>query len=64
MLGEGVYKQSLNEQFKTFSKSTSDGFAKSSGLIVGGNALTNSAGNINQNQGVKNEPHRNFGGEY
>lgn len=64
LFGEGVYKQSLNEQFKTFSKSTSDGFAKASGLIIGGNALTNSLGNINQNQGIKNEPHRNFGGKY
>lgn len=64
LFGEGVYKQSLNEQFKAFSKSTSDGFAKSSGLIVGGNALTNSLGNINPNQGIKNEPHSNFGGKY
>ena len=64
LFGEGIYKQSLNQQFKTFSKSTTDGFAKSSGFIVGGNALTNSTGNINQIQGIKNESHRNFGGEY
>lgn len=64
LFGEGVYKKSLNEQFKTFSKSSSDIFAKSSGLIVGGNAYTNSQGNININQGVKNEPHHNFGGKY
>src|SRR5690625_7761182 len=30
LFGEGVYKKSLNEQFKTFSKSSSDIFAKSS----------------------------------
>ncbi|GGD30454.1 nucleotidyltransferase domain-containing protein [Flavobacterium orientale] len=64
LFGEGIYKKSLNEQFKTFSNSTTDGLAKSSGLIVGGSALTNSSGNINENQGIKNEPHRNFGGKY
>lgn len=64
LFGEGVYKKSLNEQFKTFSKSSNDIFAKSSGLIVGGSAFTNSKGSININQGVKNEPHHNFGGEY
>ncbi len=64
LFGEGIYKQALNQQFKTFSKSTSDGFAKSSGLIVCGKALTNSLGNINQNNGIKNGSHRNFGGKY
>lgn len=64
LFGEGIYKKSLNEQFKAFSKSTTNGLAKSSGLIVGGSAYTDAKGNININQGVKNEPHRNFGGEY
>lgn len=64
LFGEGVYKKSLNEQFKTFSKSTNDIFSKSSGLIVGGSAFTNSKGIINTTQGVKNEHHHNFGGEY
>src|SRR5690606_38646227 len=50
LFGEGVYKKSLNEQFKTFSKSTNDIYAKSSGLIVGGNAYTNTRGNISVNQ--------------
>lgn len=62
LFGEGIYKRSLNEQFRTFSKSSTDIFDKSSGLIVGGNAYTNSQGNININQGVRNEPHHNFGG--
>lgn len=64
LFGEGIYKKSLNEQFKAFSKSTTNDLAKSSGLIVGGSAYTDAKGNININQGVKNEPHRNFGGEY
>lgn len=61
---EGIYKKSLNEQFKTFSKSSSDIFAKSSGLIVTGNAFTNSKGSINTNNGIKNGDHHNFGGKY
>lgn len=63
LFGEGVYKKTLTEQFKTFSKSTSDVFAKSSALIIEGGAYTNSKGNINVNQGVKNGIHNNFAGE-
>ncbi|MBF6653869.1 hypothetical protein C3B47_13455 [Flavobacterium columnare] len=62
LFGEGIYKKSLNEQFKTFSKKTNDSLSKSSGLIVGGGAYTDSKGQINTNTGVKNEPHHNFGG--
>lgn len=62
LFGEGVYKKSLNEQLKTFSKSTSDNISKSSGYILSGNAFTNNQGIINQNKGVKNEPHHNYGG--
>lgn len=62
LFGEGVYKKSLNEQFKTFSNSTSDSFTKASALIVSGNAMTDSLGVVNQNQGIKNESHHNFGG--
>lgn len=64
LFGEGPYKKSLNEQFKTFSKSTNDIFSKSSSLIVTGNAFTDNKGFINSKQGVKNESHHNFGGEY
>lgn len=64
LFGEGIYKKSLNEQFRTFSKSTNDVFARSSGLIVGGTAYTDIKGNINSNSGTKNESHHNFGGEY
>lgn len=64
LFGEGIYKKSLNEQFKAFSKLSSDTFAKSSGLIVAGKAFTNPQGNINIKQGVKNEPHHNFGEKY
>lgn len=64
LFGEGVYKKSLTEQLRVFSKNTNDILAKSSGLIVGGDAFTNSKGIINSNQGVKNEPHHNFGGKH
>jgi hypothetical protein len=61
LFGEGPYKKSLNEQFVAFSRSTNDAFARSSGLIVGGEAYTNSQGQINTNSGIKNETHHNFG---
>ncbi|MGQ3015002.1 MAG: hypothetical protein ACT6QS_14930, partial [Flavobacteriales bacterium] len=64
LFGEGIYKKSLNEQFKAFSKSTNNTLIKSSGLIVSGNAYTNTKGNINTREGLKNESHHNFGGEY
>lgn len=64
LFGEGIYKKSLNEQLKTFSKSTNDIFSKSSGLILGENAFTNSNGNITNNKGVKNEHHHSYGGKY
>lgn len=64
LFGEGVYKKSLNEQFKLFSKSTNNLLAKSSGLIIGGSAYTNKGGIINTNIGLKNGHHHNFGGEH
>lgn len=64
LFGEGIYKKSLNEQFRTFSRSTSDVFTKSSGLVTGGVAYTNSKGIINENSGLKNGSHHNFGGDY
>lgn len=64
LFGEGIYKKSLNEQLKTFSKLSSDTFANSSGLIVSGKAYTDPQGNININHGIKNEPHHNFGEKY
>ncbi|HTN37291.1 MAG TPA: nucleotidyltransferase [Arachidicoccus sp.] len=64
LFGEGIYKKSLNDQFRMFSKSTNNSLVKSSALIIGGTAYTNSKGNINTNTGIKNGTHHNFGGEY
>ncbi|QBO59588.1 nucleotidyltransferase domain-containing protein [Chryseobacterium salivictor] len=64
LFGEGIYKKALNEQVVAFSKSSSDALSKASGLIVSGSAFTNSRGNINVNEGIKNGSHHNFGGEY
>ncbi|MEO7975877.1 nucleotidyltransferase [Flavobacterium sp.] len=61
LFGEGIYKKSLNEQFLTFSKITDNSLIKSSTLIVGGNAYTNTKGEINSNTGIKNGSHHNFG---
>lgn len=63
LFGEGIYKKSLTEQIKMFSKNSDDDFTRSSGLIIGDNAMTDSKGNINLNKGIKNEPHHSFGGK-
>lgn len=62
IFGEGVYKKSLSEQVKTFSKSSSDVITKANGIILGNSAFTDSKGQINETKGVKNEPHHNYGG--
>ncbi|WP_111308560.1 nucleotidyltransferase domain-containing protein [Confluentibacter sediminis] len=61
LFGEGVYKKSLSEQIMMFSKNTDDIVTKTSGIILQGNALTNSKGNINTREGIKNEPYHDFG---
>jgi hypothetical protein len=64
LFGEGIYKKSLNEQILCFSQSTNNTLAKSSSLITGGTAYTNSKGQINKSEGSKNEPHHSYGGRY
>ena len=61
LFGEGIYKKTLTEQFKTFSKNSNNTFTKSAGLILSNNAFTDRMGRVNINQGVKNEQHHNFG---
>lgn len=64
LFGEGIYKKSLNEQFMCFSQSTSSTLVKSSSLITGGTAYTDSKGQINKSEGSKNEAHHSYGGRY
>lgn len=64
LFGEGVYKKSLNEQFKNFAKSTNSSMEKSSGLIAANIAFTTPDGKINSTNGVKNGNHHNYGGKY
>jgi hypothetical protein len=61
LFGEGIYKQSLQEQVAKMSKFSSDSITKTNGLIITGKAYTDSKGNINPNSGYKNDTHRNFG---
>ncbi|MBL1232574.1 MAG: nucleotidyltransferase [Flavobacteriales bacterium] len=63
LFGEKLYKNSLQTQLKSLGKYSKDAAAVSSGLVLNEHAMTDKAGNINQNQGVKNERHHNFGGE-
>lgn len=64
LFGEGIYKKSLNAQFRTFSKNTSDDLIRSSGLITGGSAHMNEKGQINKKNGLKNGAHHSYGGRY
>lgn len=61
LFGEGIYKSSLQSQIKRYSHLSSNCFTKANGIILGGSAYTNSKGQINTNQGVKNESYHNFG---
>jgi hypothetical protein len=61
LFGEGVYKKSLSDQIKMFSASSNNPLTQASGLILSNSAYTNTKGQINSNQGLKNEPHHNFG---
>ena len=63
LFGEGVYKKSLQDQIKALSKFSKDSSAKTSGIILTDKAYTDKSGAINQNRGVKNERHHNFGGK-
>jgi len=61
LFGEGIYKKSLTEQLKTFSKSSASASTKAAGILLGNTSFTSPSGQINTNQGVRNEPHHNFG---
>lgn len=61
LFGEGVYKQSLQEQIKQMSKYSNNEITKANALIITNNAYTNPHGKINDSQGNKNEKHNNFG---
>jgi hypothetical protein len=62
LFGEGQYKQSLREQLLKMSKLSSDKSIIGTGAILSGTAHTDVDGRINENKGLKNEPHHNFGG--
>lgn len=61
LFGEGIYKQTLKDQVAKMSKYSSDSITKINGLIITGIAYTDNKGNINANNGYKNDKHRNFG---
>lgn len=61
LFGEGMYKQALQDQVRVMSKFSQDKTAIANGLIISGNARTDSRGQINVNSGQRNENHRNFG---
>ncbi len=61
LFGEGIYKKTLSDQFRKFSKSSTNILEKSTGIIIGGSAYTDPKGVINTNAGVKNGSHHNFG---
>lgn len=63
LFGEGLYKQSLRDQAKLLGRFAKDSQEATTGLILNHGAKTDNRGNINSTQGVRNEPHRNYGGQ-
>lgn len=64
LFGEGIYKESLKSQFKRFSAISNNKLIEAAGLIIEESAYTNKSGQINNKEGVKNEFHHSYGGEY
>ncbi|HWB26303.1 MAG TPA: nucleotidyltransferase [Chitinophagaceae bacterium] len=62
LFGEGIYKESLQGQIKQMARFTTDTTTKANSLIITSSAYTDSKGQINTNNGYKNEYHRNHGG--
>lgn len=58
---ESIYKDVLIKQTRLFSKISDDKLIKTSGILLGGNSLTDTYGNINSERGIQNERHRDFG---
>jgi len=63
LFGEGPYKKSLLEQIKSLGRFSKDNSIKTSALLVNEAARTDRNGNINFNEGMKNEPHHSYGGK-
>lgn len=61
LFGEGIYKQSLQDQVRQMGRFSTDEVTVANSIILGGTAMTNRKGLINENYGMKNEPHHNFG---
>jgi hypothetical protein len=61
LFGEGIYKQSLQDQVRQMSKYSRQPTVVANGLILTGKAYTDAKGQINANVGYRNEPHRNYG---
>ena len=61
LFGEGIYKQSLQEQIKTMGEYSSNQVTKANAFILSNKAVTDNYGNINDRGGYKNEPHHNYG---
>ncbi len=61
LFGVSTFKDAMVKQTKFLSKFSTDPLTKASGILLSNNIRTDRRGNINQNVGMKNEPHRDFG---
>jgi hypothetical protein len=61
LFGESSYKGAIKEQVEKLGKYSSDGTARIGAMILGGSHKTDRQGYINEQRGVKNEKHRDFG---
>jgi len=62
LFGHHVYRQSLIEKEKAFANTSDDEITKALGLILTGEARSDSRGRIDSIIGEKHEEHSNFGG--
>ena len=62
LFGLGLYQKSLKDQVKELSKYSDDEQSKISALILNESVYTDRNGKMNENKGVKNDQHRNYGG--
>jgi hypothetical protein len=61
LFGESSYKGAIKEQVEKLGKYSSDGTIRTGAMILGGSHKTDRQGYINEQRGVKNEKHRDFG---
>jgi len=61
LFGDSAYKGAIRAQLEAFGRQSTAPIAKAGSLIIGGDMRTDRQGNLNQYEGERNKPHRDFG---